>query len=64
MRAMPARPPRTVDQMLTTVAASVTQAEAQRLRAIAEARELSMTRLVRAALEQCYGTFTEPKAGG
>jgi hypothetical protein len=64
MRAMPAKPPRPADQMLTTVAATVTHAEAQRLRAIAEARQLPMTQLVRKALEQVYGTVNEPKAGG
>jgi len=57
---MPAQPPRPSDQQLTTVAASVTQAEAKRLRAIAEAQSVSMTKLVRKALEQVYGTAEKP----
>jgi len=60
MRAMPAKPLRTSDQMPTTVAASVTRGEAQRLRAIAEAQSISMTKLVRKALEQVYGTAEKP----
>jgi len=57
---MPAKPPRPANQMRTTVAASVTRVEAQRLRAIAEARDLPMTKLVRKALEQVYGTAEKP----
>ena len=64
MRAMPARPPRPSDQMRTIVAATVTRAEAQRLRALADAQAIPMTTLVRKALESFYGTVKEPKAGG
>ena len=64
MRAMPAKPPRPAEQMLTTVSASVTHVEAKRLREIAESRQLPMTQLVRKALEECYSTVKEPKAGG
>jgi hypothetical protein len=48
-------PPRPSDFTKTTVAASVTLMEAKQLRALAAARQVSVTRLVRAALTQVYG---------
>jgi predicted transcriptional regulator len=46
--------------MPTAVTVSVTLVEARRLRAIAEARQLSLSSLVRKALEQTYGTAERP----
>jgi hypothetical protein len=45
---------------LTTVTASVTLPEAQQLRQLAAAREVSMTRLVREALTKAYGVPARP----